>query len=312
MNLSDPLDGCRGILEQKMSATERYVIICIMTSTIIVSFIGNLLVIVSIYKFKTLQTTTNTIICSLAVTDLLAPISRLLFIVISTFRKRWIFGCDWCIVSAQMGMWFGACSIAHLSAITIERYITIRYPFKYNTYITKSRIAVTVGIIWSVSLTLALLPSFGVVHHKFNANLLDCEIEFKNQPVLSVVLSLVYFLAPALLMVLIYGKIYVTVRSQTKKLYIAGIGTKKEKQKLRLKTELKAVKTVLIIIGLFFVLYLPFFCDLSINSYNPGSTPIWLNKICFCLLYINSCCNWVVYGVRNKKFRRAFMKLLGI
>lgn len=313
LNKSTLMRGCRGEVEMTIPIWESHILITIMIFILLVSLLGNSLILLSTYKVKQLQTKTNALICSLAVTDLVSPLTRLLFIIISMFRRRWIFGCDWCFYSSQWAIWFGACSIEHLCAVSIERYITINYPYRSKEILSKCLVSIGIVAVWMTSLVLSLFPTYGIVEVKFHSDLLGCEMYLANDPKLAFLVGLFFFALPVLIMIIVYGNIFLAVRIQTKRLFIdAGMGSKEQKQKQRFLSELKAVKTVLIIIGLFFILYLPYFCGQVMNSYSPGSFPGWLKRVSLCLLYTNSCCNWIVYGLRNKNFRKAFIRILHI
>ena len=136
------LYGCDGQITNTIPPLEIYILTTIMFITILLSLFGNTLVILAIYRNKLLQTPTNAILCSLAVTDVLGPALRLFSLSVAMLRNRWDFGCTWCVMSSTLGIFFGASSINHLCLISIERCITIKYPYKSSQFITKVTVSI--------------------------------------------------------------------------------------------------------------------------------------------------------------------------
>ena len=77
-----------------------------------------------------------------------------------------------------------------------------------------------------------------------------------------------------------------------------------------MKQEWKTVKMVIVITGMFFILWLPYFVFFAIKSYKPHMISNYIERLVFCCVYSNTCNNWIVYSVMNKKLRLAFKKCL--
>jgi len=311
LNKTNLLYGCNGEVSQTIPKTESYAFAVIMFMTIFVSIFGNCLIITAIYRIKSLQTPTNALLCSLAITDLLGPITRILSLAVSMVTQRWVFGCNWCIATSTLGIFLGSSSINHLCLISIERCITIRYPYQAKDWITKCNVTMAILLVWIISLLMSLLPFFGVGLIRFNRYLLDCEVYLEDDPKLGLILGGIYFAVPFMVMLVVYGLILSTVRSQAKQMRTYSVGSQEEKQKQQMKAEIKALKTVLVIVGFFFLLWSPYFCTTAIEPFQPELITPWWKRFNFTLVYLNSCCNWIIYGVRNKNMRSAFKSVLG-
>ena len=86
--------------------------------------------------------------------------------------------------------------------------------------------------------------------------------------------------------------------------------------------DLRIATTVAVVIGLFVICWTPFFginfafavciATLFKGAGCPGlmTLPAWILSVNKWLQYGNSVCNPVIYGFRNKDFRRAFRKIL--
>ena len=58
-------------------------------------------------------------------------------------------------------------SVQHLTLLSIDRYIAIKYPFKYLEMVTIRRLTVTVAFAWLVAAFLAVLTALYTVDHPF-------------------------------------------------------------------------------------------------------------------------------------------------
>ena len=86
--------------------------------------------------------------------------------------------------------------------------------------------------------------------------------------------------------------------------------------------DLRITATVAVVIGLFVICWTPFFginfafsfCIStkwkSVRCAELSKMPMWIFMVTKWLQYGNSVCNPIIYGLRNKEFRRAFRKIL--
>ena len=86
---------------------------------------------------------------------------------------------------------------------------------------------------------------------------------------------------------------------------------KKHKDKLEMKRERKAARTLAIITGVYIVCWLPFFIIALVNPFlSQNAIPDVLFSIVNWLGYVNSLLNPVIYTVFSPEFRAAFQKIL--
>lgn len=84
---------------------------------------------------------------------------------------------------------------------------------------------------------------------------------------------------------------------------------KKQKEKLEMKRERKAARTLGIITGAYIVCWLPFFIIALLSPF-VEEIPNIVNSIVLWLGYCNSLLNPVIYTIFNPEFRNAFQKIL--
>lgn len=93
---------------------------------------GNVLVLFSVFINRRLRTTTNYLIVSLAVADLLLGLLVLPFSAILEIQHQWIFGSLFCDIWASTDVLCCTASILSLCAISIDRYIGVTKPLNHR------------------------------------------------------------------------------------------------------------------------------------------------------------------------------------
>ncbi len=322
MNSTKRLYGCNGDVSNVVPKKEAHAYASFLLLQLLLSAFGNVLVCLAITRFSHLRTLTNAFIFSLAVTDFLIPFVRLLYISAAMFSSKWIFGCFWCKFSSVLGVLLCASSIMHLSVISVERFIVIKWPFRHQNWINRSRVAFVIANIWIISIFLSLFPYLGLVQLSFNFELLDCEISWTHNPKMALLLTLFFFLFPFLVMSLTYYYIFKEARDQSRRISAVqitdSVGAVNNRSsfgfKIRinriLRQELKAVKIILVVIGAFFLFWLPFFTVTPLRAYKPSGISGSVQRLAFALAYSNSSCNWIIYSVMNREIREAFKVML--
>lgn len=83
--------------------------------------LGNLLVVVTLYKKPYLLTPSNKFVFSLTLSNLLLSVLTLPFVVASSLQREWMFGVVWCNFTALLYLLVSAASMLTLGAIAIDR-----------------------------------------------------------------------------------------------------------------------------------------------------------------------------------------------
>lgn len=93
-------------------------------SIIVISLLiclGNLLIVVTLYKKPYLLTPSNKFVFSLTFSNLLLSVLTLPFVVASSLQREWIFGVVWCNFTALLYLLVSSASMLTLGAIAIDR-----------------------------------------------------------------------------------------------------------------------------------------------------------------------------------------------
>ncbi|XP_066254107.1 dopamine D2-like receptor isoform X1 [Euwallacea similis] len=176
----------------------------------ILTVYGNVLVILSVYKERTLQTATNYFIVSLALADLLVAVVVMPFAVYVLVNGRWAlpgFVCDFYIA---MDVTCSTSSIFNLVAISIDRYIAVTQPIKYAKHKNNRRIWLTIGFVWVIS---AAIGSPIVLGLNNTPDRVDDACLFFNSNFI-IFSSLSSFYIPCIIMVFLYYSIFKALKTR--------------------------------------------------------------------------------------------------
>ncbi|EYC12591.1 hypothetical protein Y032_0046g1313 [Ancylostoma ceylanicum] len=170
---------------------------------------GNALVIIAVYREKCLQTVTNLLIVSLAISDFMVAICVMSFGVYYERNDfRWNMGQFFCNVYLASDVTCSTASILNLLAISLDRYIAISHPISYAQYGARGgRAMISISIVWAVSVIVGLPILLGV--NPMEEDL--CELGNAYFNILS---SLLSFFFPCAAMIVLYSVIFRRLRQR--------------------------------------------------------------------------------------------------
>ncbi|KAG5890950.1 hypothetical protein JTB14_026305 [Gonioctena quinquepunctata] len=158
-------NGCnyRSVACRRKNVPEWEAIITIGTLSffILLTVIGNVLVILSVFTYKPLRIVQNFFIISLAVADLTVAILVLPFNVAYTVLGRWVFGIHVCKMWLTSDVLCCTASILNLCAIALDRFWAITDPINYAQKRTVKRVLVMIAGVWILSLLISSPPLIG-------------------------------------------------------------------------------------------------------------------------------------------------------
>ncbi|XP_066495426.1 D(2) dopamine receptor isoform X2 [Tiliqua scincoides] len=196
----------------------------LLTLLIFVIVFGNVLVCMAVSREKALQTTTNYLIVSLAVADLLVATLVMPWVVYLEVVGEWRFSRIHCDIFVTLDVMMCTASILNLCAISIDRYTAVAMPMLYNTrYSSKRRVTVMIAVVWVLSFAISCPLLLGLNNTEKN----ECIIA---NPAFVVYSSIVSFYVPFIVTLLVYVQIYIVLRKRrkrvnTKRIAHAGLDT---------------------------------------------------------------------------------------
>ncbi|XP_072179172.1 galanin receptor type 2-like [Diadema setosum] len=276
-----------------------------------VGVIGNLLVILVLFRWRRRRCSTDTLIAGLAVADLMTSIFVIPHDEIDTLPNTPL-GQLYCrVVHSSVLMWTSICaSIFTLTTIAIERLMAIRYPFTYQRLFTAHRSTIALGFIWVLAFVVNTYSLY-ITYIKEGA----CIVQFPSptfQKVVGVALFLIEYVVPVIVMVFAH---ILTIRSLRVRTQNLTSGTEQQKHALKLLTaRRRVIRLLLIVIVTFVICWTP--DQLGFLAFNVGLvhyTHLYspLYRVFVVLAFANSCVNPIIYASRNPNFRRAVKDLCG-
>uniref|UniRef100_A0AAQ6IJU4 G-protein coupled receptors family 1 profile domain-containing protein n=1 Tax=Anabas testudineus TaxID=64144 RepID=A0AAQ6IJU4_ANATE len=261
----------------------------------------NLFVIISICHFRQLHTSTNLLLLSLAVSDFLVGLIVMPFQIL-LLEPCWFLG-DLVCVLFNFPLFITVCaSVVNMVLISVDRYVAICDPLHYSAKVTANRVRISVLLCWiySVFYSFLFLPENLRQPGRYNSCYGECVININGA--VDLVLG---FIIPISSIIILYMRVFVVAVSQARSMrsHIAAVKLQRSVTVTVKKSELKAARTLGVVVAVFLICYCPYYC-VSFSGYEVflGSST---NLFIVFLVYFNSCLNPVIYAFFYPWFRKS-------
>ncbi|XP_050684644.1 5-hydroxytryptamine receptor 2C [Leptidea sinapis] len=164
---------------------------------------GNILVCLAIYLERRLQNVTNYFLMSLAITDLLVAVLVMPVGILTLVRGYFPLPAVYCLVWVCLDVLLCTASIMHLCTISVDRYLSLRYPMRFGRNKTRKRVTVKIMFVWILSTAMSLPLS--LMYSKNEESVLiggSCQIP---DPLYKAIGSVISFYIPLGVMLLTYA-----------------------------------------------------------------------------------------------------------
>ena len=272
--------------------------------------VGNVLVLIVVWRTSKLHEPNYFFLCSLSVADLLVGVIYCPLLIASVVKQSWVFGDAVCLAHAVTICISCNASLMNLCAISVDRYYFITRPLRYTEIVTRRKTTLGIVFVWLHSIFWAVAPLFGWGEYTFEEGTSTCKPNFSGLGLVdksyALGLALFCFVFPVLVMIFAYAMIYKTARKQLRSIQLPG-----NVPSAGLKKSHKAAKTVFIIIGLFVLCWALYTAASSWKLFASSSDlPSRVVRIGLYLAVSNSCINFYVYAIRDKVFRKGLRHVL--
>lgn len=267
----------------------------------------NFWVLYLVFKYKILRTITNYILSSLAFSDLLTGLLSIPFFVACNIMRN----ASFCLTSDALLRFTSISTVAHLLAVTIDRYLAIMYALRYSTIMTKGRAVYTLTFIWVTSALLSLIQFSWMNPLDHDVMTKQSEDAKQNEIFYDVFCIVVYFSIPLLFMIYAYGHIFYQVLRQHKIMTYDNRPGSSSGARISIdKHKWKAALIFFVMLSVYVVCWLPYFAlRLAYNYIDPSHLDV-PPGVLYLILYIRFCTslfNPLLYILGKQDFRKTIL-----
>ena len=180
---------------------------------------GNLLVIIAVYRERKLQTSTNFFLISLAIADFMVALFVMPTSLLVDILNYYPFNSTFCVLWIVLDVLCCTSSIYHMSAMAVDRFLKIKFPFKFGIDKSKRNTLLKIVCVWLMSICICLpllLLGFWDKTNVFDSATRTCMLFNKSFRIYG---SLLAFYIPFFIMLVAYAStIHILKQAVNKKL----------------------------------------------------------------------------------------------
>ena len=283
--------------------------IVVLSILVVMSLIGNTLVILTVLINKPMQTTLNYLLVNLAVADMVFALSILTSYLIMPFitLPEGQTGRFLCTFIAGEGIgWIGAAeSILCLIYISVERYFAIIHPLRQRGRFSRRRLKIFVVVGWIFALLFSI-PDFLRVkncHADLRLCISDGDLDYAyiSIKVNSLVWLILAGIVPVSIMVYLYSRV-------VHHLWFKSVQNLEASQRAALRYRKQVTMTLITVSAIYTVCWAPNLTDYLMEHWSKAKP--WMNKTGVVLPTFNCFVNPVLYSMRMKRFREHLRDML--
>lgn len=287
--------SCRRLLRPRSETTLLYTLLAFVS---LFTVTLNLLVIVSIAHFRQLHTPTNTLLQSLAASDLVVGLLVMPIEGLRYMETCWLLGRLMCAVTPYVSYCLLSVSLGNMVLISIDRYLAICDPLLYSSRVTLSRAKCVICLCWACSLLYngCILMGHLGRPHRFSSCHGECVVVVSH---ISGTLDLFFsFVGPCAVMIVLYMRVFVAAVSQLRVIHSTARAAHCAKR-----SERKAAKTLGIVVVVFLLCFCPYYYPALAGE--DTSTSLSYYALLSWIMLINSCMNPLIYALFYTWFRKS-------
>ncbi|KAK2163262.1 hypothetical protein LSH36_83g06055 [Paralvinella palmiformis] len=267
---------------------------------------GNGLVIVAIAKHSQLQTITNYFVANLAAADFLVGVLGIPCALISFVELDQSFIS--CAMVNLMILILTQISVLGLCAVAVERFVAIKYPYRYVDGCTSNLCAAIIVAVWLLGILAGVIPLMAWKTETTYGGKCSFTAVIDMRHVVYVNFF-VCTLAPLAFMFAIYCYMFRVVKLQIRRIAALQQIVANASRNLTFRKDAKAAMWFAVVIILFAISWLPIHIMNCVTLYG-GSTCVPCLLVAIILSHANSAINPILYAYANSKFKTAFKQMM--
>ncbi|KOC67755.1 Galanin receptor type 2 [Habropoda laboriosa] len=285
----------------------KVIFIILYTVVFVPCFLGNMMVILVVTFSRRLRSNTNFFLANLALADFCVGIFCIYQTLFNYLINSWLFGDFLCKLYMFVHAFSYTASVLILVVVCVERYLAIVYPIKCRSVLTRSRLQMVIGLVWTVAAIYASPRFFYVetLRHFLNTGGMNIicvgNVHKHNKKLVDAVNLVFLYLFPLVLMCCLYLKL--------------GVGLWKSSAALVPFETSNFFRMLIAMVTIFAVCNLPQQARIAwrIWGYNydlASNFSTLLTLSTFLISYLNSCLNPLLYAFLSRNFQRGMRELL--
>ncbi|XP_078345143.1 melanocortin receptor 4-like [Oculina patagonica] len=262
------------------------IINCVLNAPLmLISILGNALVLAAIIRTPSIHSTSMIMLCSLAVSDLLVGLfAQPIYLYLQLTKDRYVEP-----VGRMTGYSLCKVSLLTMTAITVDRFLALHYHMRYATLVTKSHVKYTLVNIW--------LMCF-----------LSSGLYFWNKHVYSFLVGVVTIIC-LIISTFSYIRIYLIVRRHQLQIQAQqqAVQSSNAEDNLNIVRFIRSAMNTFVFFIALIICYFPMYVLLTLHG---TSGKIWPPEWDFALtaVFMNSSINPFLYCLRLRELRKAVVK----
>ena len=272
---------------------------------VIFGILFNAILILVILAERNLHTITNVYIINLAVGDLLTAIAVVPFDADFMLRGYYPYGTIPCGIKEVLFMFSLPSSVINLLLLTFERFVSVYFPFKRIQYFSKRNVLISISLSWIYTINVGLFPVYINGPSTIKIHEKTCYMSFSTK--FAIYQISVNFFLPVLIMIGLNFSLFSIAHKHQKQIQRMSINTSR-KCSNSFQSNVKAAKTILLLVGNFLVCWLSYIMIAISNLMCNGCHPRALTWVSNVVNYSNIVFNPLIYGLLNKSIRKAVFK----
>ncbi|XP_041478971.1 delta-type opioid receptor-like [Lytechinus variegatus] len=273
----------------------------------ILGIFGNLLVMLVLYSRRKVRRSTDTLIGALAFADFLTSVFLVPHPQIDTLPSDGWLSQVYCrVIHSSLVLWIAVvASVFSLTAISVDRYLAIAYPFFFMKHVNSSRTSICILIIWVAAFA---TNSFQIVVGFAAEN--TCVVAFpsqKAQYTIGLFVFMIEFVVPITVMISTQTMTAIILHRQSFR-FQEGSSVNDRSNANHIAARKRVVSMLLLVTTVFIFCWGPdqtFFLMVNLGLLDISFLYGPLHRSLVVLAFMNSCANVFIYTIRYPKFRRA-------
>ncbi|XP_073250508.1 allatostatin-A receptor-like [Porites lutea] len=285
---------------------------------LVVSLVGNSLIVLIVYKTPTLRKPINMLIANMAMSDLLYPIFLFPVKLVDFQVGSWLIGGTlgqaWCKMYAFLADISTLVSIQSLVLITVDRYAAVVVPLR-SPFISRKVCRCLIVGTWVLAAAFhsPYLFNFNLVEYQEEERCMNqWEVIFGGTSSFDIYLLsgfIFFFYIPFVVLVILYSKILIKLKGQVHPGEKSASAEEQRKRRNR-----NVLKMTVAIVVAFFICWIPFSIQLVTSYFVPKITldcKFWVSYyVAYFMAYTNCAINPIICLTFSSNYRQALRRLV--